>query len=165
MATYHFITRWRLAAPVEQVWQALCDVARYGEWWPNIVAYRSLTPGNSGVGSVSERCVRGRLPYTLRYTTTVTHIDAPHTMAYDALGDLTGKGRFVLTPCDGGTEVTYHWDVATTGFWMNLLAPVLRWLFAWNHNQVMAAGERGLARWLSAHNGRAQSSGRTRDHA
>jgi hypothetical protein len=24
-------------------------------------------------------------------------------------------------------------------------------LFAWNHNQVMKEGERGLVRWLTAH--------------
>jgi hypothetical protein len=32
---------------------------------------------------------------------------------------------------------------------MNLLAPVLKGVFAWNHNQVMRCGERGLAQWLA----------------
>jgi len=32
--------------------------------------------------------------------------------------------------------------------WMNLLAPLLAPVFAWNHDQVMAEGGRGLARHL-----------------
>ena len=44
--------------------------------------------------------------------------------------------------------MTYYWDVETTRRWMNRLARPLRWLFAWNHNWVMAQGERGLADWL-----------------
>ncbi len=148
MADYHFVTTWRFQAPIEQVWEALNTPERYAEWWPSIVEYRGLTPHTTGVGARAERAVRGRLPYTLRYRTTVTRVEPPRELAYTAEGDLHGQGRFVLTPRDGGTEVVFHWDVRTTGFWMNLLALPLRGLFAWNHNWVMAQGERGLADWL-----------------
>jgi hypothetical protein len=146
MASYSFVTTWRLRAPIEQVWAAL----RGPEfpWWPNMVRVRTLTPGQSGVGSRYERVTRGRLPYLLRYEITVTHMDPPREMVYDAAGDLAGKGRYVLTQVGDTTEVIFYWDVATTGRWMNLLAPLLRPLFAWNHNRVMAEGEKGLARYL-----------------
>jgi hypothetical protein len=49
---------------------------------------------------------------------------------------------------DGGTEVTFDWDVWTTGLAMNVLAPLLRPLFSWNHHWVMAKEGRGLGRWL-----------------
>jgi hypothetical protein len=71
-------------------------------------------------------------------------------VAYDAAGDLAGDGRFVVTPREGGTEVTFYWNVRTNRRVMNLLAPLLRPLFAWNHNWVMAQGERGLKQRLSA---------------
>jgi hypothetical protein len=148
MASYSFITRWRFQAPAEQVWEALNTPARYAEWWPSIVHYRHLNPGVHGVGARAERAVRGRLPYTLRYTTTVTHFDPPRELAYDAVGDLTGRGRFVVRRKGDRTEVVFYWDVCTSGFWLNLLAPLLKWLFAWNHNRVMAEGECGLAAWL-----------------
>lgn len=121
----------------------------YPKWWPCIVAYRLLTPGITGVGARAERAVRGRLPYTLRYTTTVTKSEPPAELVYDASGDLAGRGRFVLTPTDDGTAVVFYWDVRTTGKALNILAPLLKWLFAWNHNWVMARGERGLAEWLA----------------
>ena len=107
----------------------------------------------TGVGAKAERSVRGRLPYTLRYQTTTTGVDPPRKLAYEASGDLVGQGRFVLSEQGEWTEVVFYWDVQTSGFWMNLLAPVLRWLFAWNHNQVMAQGERGLTNWLARHGG------------
>jgi hypothetical protein len=48
------------------------------------------------------------------------------------------------------TTVRYEWRVRTTKRWMNLAAPLLAPLFAWNHDQVMCAGGRGLAEYLGA---------------
>lgn len=149
MAEYSFVTRWRFKAPLERVWAALDQPERYADWWPAIVEYRDLTPGIHGVGNRAERVVKGRLPYTLRYTTTVTHYEPLREIAYDAVGELTGAGRFVLQANGEGAEVTFYWDVQTSGFWMNLLAPLLKPLFAWNHNWVMKQGERGLAQQLA----------------
>ena len=44
--------------------------------------------------------------------------------------------------------VRYDWNVVTTKPWMNLLAPVARPLFKWNHDAVMNWGAEGLARRL-----------------
>jgi uncharacterized protein YndB with AHSA1/START domain len=145
MAAYSFVTHWRFAAPLEQVWQELDAADRYTEWWPAIRAYRDLTPEIHGLGARAERVVRGVLPYELRYTTTVTRYVPPREIAYDAAGDLNGNGRFVLRDEAGETHVTFDWNVSTAGFWLNLLAPFLKPLFAWNHNWVMTQGERGLA--------------------
>src|SRR5262249_9157518 len=147
--SYSFVTHWKFAVPIDQVWAILNAPESYPEWWPCIVSYRNLTPGKTGVGARGERVVKGRLPYTLRYTTTITAHDPPREIAYDSEGELGGKGRFVLEPDGTGTRVTFHWDVATTGLWMNLLAPALRPLFARNHDWVMAQGEKGLAERLA----------------
>ncbi|MFO0910576.1 MAG: SRPBCC family protein [Isosphaeraceae bacterium] len=151
LAEYRFVTVWMIPAPAQQVWDALMAPEQYVEWWPSFVEYRPLTPGLTGVGARAERVVRGKLPYSLRYETVTTAIDPPREVAYRAIGDLDGEGRFLVEPSDepGTTKVTFHWNVRTTGVVMNLLAPLLRPLFAWNHNQVMAEGERGLELWLS----------------
>jgi uncharacterized protein YndB with AHSA1/START domain len=151
MAMYRFVTHWQFDAPIDRVWDVLNTPARYPDWWPSIVEYHDLKPGVTGLGASAERVVRGRLPYRLRYRTVVTCFDPPRELGYDATGDLTGEGRFVLAEQEGKTEVVFYWDVRTSGFWLNLLAPLLKWLFAWNHNWVMAQGERGLAQWLKQH--------------
>jgi hypothetical protein len=45
-------------------------------------------------------------------------------------------------------KVEFTWDVATKSGWMNLLAPLRKRAFAWNHNYVMNEGEKALARYL-----------------
>jgi hypothetical protein len=150
MAAYSFVTRWRFKAALDKVWTALDQAERYSDWWPATVEYRDLTPGVHGVGSRAERVVKGRLPYSLRYTTTVTRYEPPREVAYDAIGELIGVGRFALQENGEGTDVAFYWDVQTSGFWMNVLAPVLKPLFAWNHNWVMKQGERGLAQKLAS---------------
>ncbi len=149
MAAYSFVTHWRFRAPIERVWAALDAPERYAEWWPAIVEYHDLTPQINGLGNRAERVVKGRLPYTLRYRTEVTRYDPPTEIAYDAAGELEGAGRFVLKQEAQWTNVTFYWDVRTSGVVMNLLAPMLKPLFAWNHNWVMAQGERGLSAWLA----------------
>ena len=44
--------------------------------------------------------------------------------------------------------VLYEWNVATTKAWMNVMGPIGRPVFRWNHDYVMRAGGRGLARRL-----------------
>jgi hypothetical protein len=129
------------------------DAERYREWWPSCIGFRELASGVVGVGSSHERVVRGRLPYNLRYVIKVTHYDPPRELTYDSVGDLQGRGRFLLDEKDGWTDVLLYWDVSTTGVFMNVLAPVLRWLFAWNHDAVMVEGERGLAALLKKQSG------------
>ena len=66
----------------------------------------------------------------------------------EAVGELTGTGRWHLTHDAGLTDVRYDWNVRTTRPWMNLLAPVARPIFKWNHDVVMDWGADGLARRL-----------------
>ena len=58
------------------------------------------------------------------------------------------EGVWRLREGDGGTGVEYTWRVGLDKGWMRALAPLLRPVFAWNHNAVMAAGEDGLRRLL-----------------
>jgi len=63
-------------------------------------------------------------------------------------GELEGEGRWRLSEEDGITTVRYEWDVSTTKPWMNLLAPLLKPAFAWNHDVVMRQGGDGLRKLL-----------------
>jgi hypothetical protein len=150
VAAYSFVTHWHFQALPERVWQVVTAGPSFTEWWPNVVYSKHLTPDVTGIGSSYERVIRGRLPYNLRFVSTTTLFEPPREFTYDAVGDLVGRGRWVFEPNGGGTVLTIYWDVVTIGFWMNLLAPVLKGVFAWNHNQVMRRGERGLAQWLAA---------------
>jgi hypothetical protein len=91
---------------------------------------------------------RSRVPYELEFEFTVRELDEPQSMSGVASGELEGTGHWRLFEQDGVTAVTYEWDVRTTRPWMNLLAPVARPVFEYNHNVVMRWGGEGLAQVL-----------------
>jgi hypothetical protein len=79
-----------------------------------------------------------------------TRSERPHLLEGEAPGELTGTGRWRFFEANGATAVLYEWDVRTTRGWMNLLAPVARPIFAWNHDYVMGNGAERLSRLLGA---------------
>jgi hypothetical protein len=97
------------------------------------------------VGSRYEIEWRSRLPYPLAFEFTTERVERPLTMEGRADGELAGTGRWRLFEDAGVTAVLYEWKVRTTKPWMNLLGPVARPVFAWNHNVVMRWGGEGLA--------------------
>ena len=72
-------------------------------------------------------------------------VDSPHEMEGSAEGELTGRGHWRLYEHAGVTAVTYDWNVRTTKSWMNLIAPLAKPIFEYNHNVVMRWGGEGLA--------------------
>ena len=68
----------------------------------------------------------------------------PWGTARAATGELEGSGAWTLWSGEGATHIRYDWNVRTTRWWMNLLAPVARPLFARNHDIVMEWGRVGL---------------------
>jgi hypothetical protein len=65
-----------------------------------------------------------------------------------ALGELAGKGLWQLSSEGDVTMARYDWQVETTKRWMNLLTPIARPIFKWNHDVVMRWGAEGLAKKL-----------------
>ena len=152
MADYRFLTTWVYDAPIERVWDALYDSERWPEWWRGVERVQVIEPGDGDrVGELSRYTWKSRLPYRLSFDMRTTRVEPPHLVEGRAQGELTGEGRWRLfSGSNGTTAVTYEWVVETTERWMNVLAPVARPLFAWNHDVVMRQGGEGLARRLGA---------------
>ena len=91
---------------------------------------------------------RSVLPYRVEFQVKTTKVERPLLLEGDAVGELQGVGRWRLFEQDGATAVLYEWNVATTSSWMNLIAPVARPIFEWNHDWVMRRGGEGIARLL-----------------
>jgi uncharacterized protein YndB with AHSA1/START domain len=155
MREYRFLTTWCLEAPRESVWDAIWESERWPEWWRGVVAAQMLVRGEeSGVGQVSRFRWRSKLPYNLDFQMTATRVERPRLLEGRAEGELAGVGRWRLfeeEPVAGDAPVTavlYEWNVSTTRRWMNVLAPVARPVFEWNHDWVMRNGGEGMARRL-----------------
>ena len=151
MAEYRFLTTWLIDAPRDDTWEVIENTVAWPEWWRGVVRVAELDPGDERrVGSRYLIEWRSRLPYPIEFEFEVDRVERPRLMEGRAVGELAGTGRWRLWEQDGLTAVTYEWNVATTKRWMNLLAPVARPVFAWNHDWVMARGGEGLAQRLGA---------------
>lgn len=151
MREYRFLTTWVLEAAREPIWEALWDSARWPEWWPGVVEAEELEPGDAhGIGRRGNYRWRSRIPYPVRFEIVSTRVEPPHLLEGRASGELTGVGcwRLYEQESSGTTAVLYDWNVTTTKAWMNAAAPLAAPVFRWNHDQVMAAGGRGLAELL-----------------
>ncbi len=146
---FHLITEWRLDAPIDDVWLALTEVEAWPQWWRAVTHVALLEPGDAhGIGSLRRMTWRTALPYRLSFDMRTTRVEALHLIEGRASGELDGIGRWTLHEAAGGTRVRYDWIVEVSKPWMRAMAPLLRPVFAWNHEVVMGWGLAGLKRRL-----------------
>jgi hypothetical protein len=152
MADYAFLTAWLLDSPREPVWEAIHDQERWPQWWRGVEEAEELNTGPDGgdVGTVSRLVWKSLLPYRVEFEVTTVRAEPPHLLEGHAVGELDGVGRWRLYEQEGVTAVLYEWNVSTTKPWMNLMAPLLRPAFEWNHDWVMRRGGEGIAKLLGA---------------
>lgn len=149
MAQYHFLTTWDLEAPVEIVWETISNASGYSSWWKYVASVTEVEPVQAdGTGGLYIWKWKTALPYTLAVEMSVTRSEPPHVLESRAQGELEGVGRWELKEMAGFTRVTYDWQVRTTKSWMNLIGPLARPAFGWNHNVLMDEGGRALAEHL-----------------
>jgi hypothetical protein len=145
LTTYHFVTDWRFAAPLQKVWSVVLDIERYPAWWKNFRRVQITRGDGKSVGSVIACEVRGSLPYSLNYSLEVREAEEYRHILLRSTGDLVGTGRWEFSEAEPGTvKALYFWDVATTNPILNLLAPLAKTALARNHEQVMANGYAAL---------------------
>lgn len=146
MAEYHFFTTWDLEAPIQTVWEVISDPLHYSSWWKYVENVTELEPSPpGGSGGLYLYHWKTALPYSLTFESRHTRYEPPHITEGTAQGELEGVGRWELKEMDGFTRVTYDWQVRTTKTWMNLLAPLARPAFQWNHDKIMSEGGRAIA--------------------
>ena len=104
---------------------------------------------NSGDGSIRRTVCRSALQYKLEFDSAVLRIERLKLIEARAFGELDGHGLWQFEAVsDDRTRVQYDWRVKTTKAWMNLLAPVARPFFRWNHDTIMRWGKEGLRKRL-----------------
>jgi mannose-6-phosphate isomerase-like protein (cupin superfamily)/uncharacterized protein YndB with AHSA1/START domain len=140
---YVFVDEWDVAAPQLAVFDALADARTYPRWWTPV--YLDVdADGPPALGKVSRQHFKGRLPYHLHTTSTITRLEPPRVVQGDVEGDLRGRGTWTITPTGTGTHVRFDWRVFADRPLLRTLTPVLRPVFRWNHNWAIARAMEGL---------------------
>lgn len=143
------VTDWHFDVPIARVWALIEDVANWPRWWRAVRKVELLAAGDEhGIGAVRRLTWATALPYTLTFDVELVRVEPGRLSEGRAFGELDGTGIWTLQEEGAGTRVRYDWRVDVTKQWMRLLAPLLRPVFAWNHNVVMRWGEEGARRRL-----------------
>ena len=149
MAKYEFVTIWRFKSPLAPVWEMIYNSDRWPSWWKGVERVERLKEGDeNSIGSIHRYTWKSKLPYRLTFDMELTRVEQMSIIEGKALGELAGKGLWQLSMDGEVTMARYDWQVETTKAWMNLLTPVARPFFKWNHDVVMRWGAEGLAREL-----------------
>lgn len=151
MGTYRFVTLFDVTARREDVFDAMLTPERAMSHADNVRSLERLaTPGPDGVGGRWQVEMEAHAPYRLDLVLETVRTDRPRRIEGRSSGDLEGIGVWEFEDRGDRTEVTYHWDVATTKPWMNVLGPLARPVFVHNHHLVMRELVDALARSLDA---------------
>jgi hypothetical protein len=143
---YSFLTIWRVAGHVDDVTEVLGDGESLPRWWPAVyLDVRPIRPGDErGVGRTLDLYTKGWLPYTLRWTLTITEPITRSGFALTADGDLIGTGRWTFAQDGPEVVITYAWNVSASKPLLRRLSWLFKPGFAANHRWAMAKGEESL---------------------
>lgn len=146
MPNYHFITRWRVEASCETVYDVLGNAEGLAVWWPSVyLDVKVLEPGGpGGVNKLVELFTKGWLPYTLRWRFRVTRAERAKGFSIEAHGDFEGKGVWTFEQDGPYCNITYDWNIDAEKPLLRYFSFIMRPLFSANHHWAMRMGEISL---------------------
>ena len=143
---YLFRTVWRVPAGLDDVYEILSDVTTYAAWWPEV---RSVQPLGNARYLITARSL---LPYELRFVSEERVNDRSRGVVEAGLsGELEGFARFTITEEGRLCRIVYDQEVDTNRTLLNVLAPIARLPFIYNHTLMMRHGEAGLRTYLAGY--------------
>lgn len=150
MEHYEFTTIWRFDAPLETIWKEIKNSETWSDWWKGVLRVEKLKDGDAnGIGAIHRSTWKSALPYKLIFDSEIVRMEELKLIEVRAFGELNGQGIWTLiATAENTTQVRYDWKVKTTKSWMNLLAPIAKPFFKWNHDTIMNWGGEGLAQKL-----------------
>jgi len=143
---YVFRSVWHVDASKADLIPVLDDLPTYPAWWPEIREVRLVG---------DRRCevvAKSFLPYELRF---VSEADPPDVDAgiIDARlsGDMEGTVKWTVTDSGEGATLVYDQEVSTHKRLLDVLAPVARPGFKFNHSLMMRHGQAGLRTYMAGY--------------
>ena len=136
---YHFLTRWRVKASAQEVYDILSLPVEYPRWWPSVyLSVRELTPRRVRLHT------KGWLPYTLRWEAATVESQPPHRWVIQASGDFNGRGIWSVVEDGEFCDITFDWKLTADKPLLRHLSFALKPAFEANHRWAMAQGLQSL---------------------
>jgi uncharacterized protein YndB with AHSA1/START domain len=149
-ADYRFLDRWIVPFPIDAVYDAVGEPARYPEWWHDVFLAADGDFGPPKPGKRTNVLARGFLPYRLRFTLECVAADRPTRIRSVLTGDFEGSGEWRLFDDGSSTRAELDWRPTVNKPVVRLLTPVLRPVFRANHTWTMRRGQERILERLAA---------------
>ena len=143
---YHFITRWKVRATCEEVYEILSDAEGLPIWWPSVyLDVKVLQPGDKNdIGKKVSLYTKGWLPYTLRWHFVVIENQKPFGFTIKASGDFDGIGMWHFKQQGPYCLITFDWQLKAEKKFLKKFSFILKPIFKANHYWAMRKGEESL---------------------
>ncbi len=136
---YHFLTRWRVQATPEEIYDILAEPLEYPRWWPSVYL------GVDRTGPKRFRLhTRGWLPYTLEWNAETVISERPARIEIAATGDFNGRGIWSLRADGEFTDVSFDWNLHAEKPLLRHCSFALKPAFEANHRWAMDMGLQSL---------------------
>ena len=146
MASYHFITHWKVRAPCIEVSDIIGDATSLSDWWPAVyLQVNELQPGGeNNIGRKIELFTKGWLPYTLHWQFVVTENRKPYGFTIVASGDFDGRGIWTFEQDGINCLIQFDWKLDAEKPLLKYLSFIMRPIFEANHKWAMNKGLESL---------------------
>jgi uncharacterized protein YndB with AHSA1/START domain len=148
-AGYRFLDRWVVPYPVDAVYDAVGEPARYPEWWNDVFLAAEGDTGPPEPGKRITVLARGFLPYRLRFTMECVEAERPTRIRSVLTGDFESSGEWRLHAVGRVTHCELEWRPTVNKPFVRELTPVLRPLFRANHAWTMRRGQKRILERLA----------------
>ena len=112
MTSYHFVTVWKYATPVEKIWPIIIDVEKWPSWWKGVRNVQLLQRGDAHGTGARQHCTwRSQLPYNIEFDAHVTKIIPFSEIAGEANGDLVGQDVWKISQEGAMSQIQYNWYI------------------------------------------------------
>jgi uncharacterized protein YndB with AHSA1/START domain len=149
-ADYRFLDRWLVPFPIEAVYDAVGEPARYPEWWHDVFLAAEGDAGPPEPGKRIAVLARGFLPYRIRFTMECVAAERPTRIRSTLSGDFEGSGEWRLHDDGAATRCELDWRPTVNKPFVRELTPVLRPLFRANHTWTMRRGQERILERLAS---------------
>ncbi len=129
--------RYRFDHEREVVWAAISRVDAYRSWWPWL---RRFEADGLHAGARWVCTIRPPMPYLMRFTVAIDHVDPPFRIEATVTGDIRGSAELTLTPDGMATVVELSSALTPEGRALRIVSALAPRLARIGHDRVLATG-------------------------
>lgn len=134
--------RYPFAVNADELWATIAEVDRYRAWWPWL---RRLDAGGLAVGERWICVVQPPLPYAVRFTLTIEHVEQPYLVVARVTGDIGGTARLDIAEDGAGCVARLRSELSPSHRALQVVARVASPVVRFGHDWVLDTGARQFA--------------------